>query len=67
MLIVDRVLASCYADIQHDVAHLIMIPMQRFPAVMEWIFGDDAGFPVFVSTARKLGMLLLPNENTWSY
>ena len=62
-ILVDGVLASCYADIHHDVAHFTMIPMQKLSAMMEWIFGDDAGFPVYVSTARKMGMLLLPTGN----
>ena len=64
---VDGVLASCYADFNHDVAHLTVIPMQSFQAVLEWIFGDDAGFPVYVSTARQLGMLLVPSHNLFFY
>ena len=62
-ILVDGVVASCYADIHHDVAHFTMIPMHKLSAMMEWIFGDDAGFPVYVSTARQMGMLLLPNGN----
>ena len=64
---VDGVLASCYADIHHDVAHLMMMPMQIFPTVMEWIFGEDTGFPVYVSTARQLGMMLLSNDSHFSF
>ena len=52
---VDDILASCYANFNHELAHFTMMPMQRFSAVMEWIFGEDAGYPVFVSTARRLG------------
>ena len=66
-IIVDEVLASCYADFHHDLAHLTMVPMQRFSVVMNWIFGEDAGFSVFVSTARGLGILLLPDAHIWSY
>ena len=61
-IIVDGVLTSCYADSNHDLAHLAMIPMQRFSEVLSWIFGEDTGFPVFVSTARLLGVILLPAE-----
>ena len=61
------VLASCYADIHHDLAHLTMSPMQRFSAVMEWVLGDDIGFAAYVSTARQLGMMLLPDGHFWSY
>ena len=64
---VDGVLASCYADFHHDLAHITMTPMQKFPSVMECIFGDDAGYPAYVSTWRQLGMMLLPDGNFWSY
>ena len=66
-VIVDGILASCYADFDHDLAHVIMTPMQILSKSMEWIFGEDAGFPVFVNTARELGMLLLPDEYIWQY
>ena len=59
---VDGVLASCYADFHHDLAHLTMQPMQIFPALLEWIFGKDTGYPVYVSTLRQLGIILLPNN-----
>ena len=48
-------------------AHLTMTPMHSLSAVMEWIFGNDTGFPVYVSTLREFGMLMLPNDNFWSY
>ena len=52
-IMVDDILTSCYADFPHELAHFTMMPLQRFPAVMDWIFGADAGYPVFVSTARN--------------
>ena len=64
---VDRVLVSCYADFHHDLAHLTMTPMYIFSEKIEWAFGDVSGYPVFVSTARQLGMLLLPNRYFWSH
>lgn len=63
---VDNMLASCYADIHHDLAHPGMTPMQRFSDVMEWIFGNEAGFPVYVNTASQLGTLLVPVSQYWS-
>ena len=62
---VDGVLVSCYADSHHDVAHLIIIPMQRFPDLAEWILGDNSGFPIFVSATRELGIFLLPSGYLW--
>ena len=64
---VDDVLASYYADFSHELAHFTMMPMQRFPAVMDWIFGEDAGYSVFVSTARKVGIFLQPDGPIWRF
>ena len=58
MIVVDGVLASCYAGFHHDLAHLTMIPMQRFLEVIEWTLGDDTGLSVFVNTAKELVMIL---------
>ena len=66
-LIVDGVLASCYADFPQFLAHLVMTPMQRHSRVMEWIFGDETGFPVFVDTAMNFGILMLPDGQYWIY
>ena len=66
-ILVDGVLASCYADFPHYLAHLTMMPMQRYSKVMEWIFGDDVGFQVYVSSAMKLGKLMLPDGHYFIY
>ena len=66
-IIVDGVLTSCYADFHHDLAHLVMAPMQVFALALEWIFGDDTGFPIYVNIARELGILLLPDGHNWTY
>ena len=63
---VNGVLVSCYANTHHDVAHLAMTPMHRFSAVIKLIFGDDTGYPVFVTTIREVVTLLLPNEYFWN-
>ena len=57
-IMVDGVLVSCCAIIDHDVAHFAVMPMQRFPAVMEWILGNDPVFPVYVRTWRQLAMFV---------
>ena len=67
MIIVDGVLASCYAEVPHDVAHLTLTPMHSLSAMMEWIFGEDTGLPVYVITLNELGSLMLPNYQFWSY
>ena len=57
----DGVLASCYASLDHDLAHFIMTPMQWFPEVLEWIFNVDKGFQGYVIIAKELGGWLMPH------
>ena len=61
-IVVDGVLASCYASFDHDLAHLAMTPMKRFPALIEWIFGEDNGIKSYLSIAKILGRYFMPNE-----
>ena len=63
---VDGVLTSCYADFHHDIAHITMMPLQMFLNILHWIFRDDTGHPVYVSTARELGLLMLPEGHFWN-
>ena len=44
---VDRILASCYASVNHDLAHIVMTPIQWFPEIVEHIFGIDDRFSAF--------------------
>ena len=59
-IIVDGLLTSCYADSNHDLVHFTMTPMQWFPEILEWIFGEDTGFSTFVCMVREIGTLMLP-------
>ena len=54
-IVIDGVLASCYPDSNHDVAHTVMTPMRWFPEILEWIFGDDKGFQNFVKISEVSG------------
>ena len=51
-IIVDDVLTSCYADFHHSLAHLVMKPMKMISETMEWVFGNDMGFPVYVRVGQ---------------
>ena len=59
---VNGVLASCYPSNDHDMAHLGMTPVRRFPEIIQWLFGDDGGFSVFVLINDELGKWILPNR-----
>ena len=65
-IIVDGVLASCYSDVDHDLAHLSMIPMQWYKDAMEWILGYDFGLSVYVNIAKDVS-ILMPDTQYWSY
>ena len=56
-IMVDGVLASCYASFDHNLAHIVMAPLQWFPEIMELIFGEKNGSPVFVNIMKYLGRL----------
>ena len=61
-IVVDGILASCYASFDHDLAHFAMTPMKLFPELMEWIFGDNNGMQGYLSIAKIIGRYLMPNE-----
>ena len=61
-IIVDDVLASCYADIDHDLAHISMTPIQWFNEALEWVLGYDIGFPVYVNIAKELRLWMTDSK-----
>ena len=65
-IIIDGVLVSCYADVDHDLAHSSMIPLFWCKQAMEWIFGYDTGFPVYINIARQFSSMMLPDGQYWS-
>ena len=50
-IIVDGVLASCYASASHDLAHIGMTPIRWFPSVVEWILGEHDISSAYVNIA----------------
>ena len=59
-IIVDEVLASCYPFYDHDLAHIEMAPIQWYPWIIKWIFGEDSWKPAFVNIADNLGRWVFP-------
>ena len=64
-IVVDGVLASCYASFDHDLAHIAMTPMKKFPALIEWAFGEDKGMKGYLSLAKIFGRYLVPDEHLY--
>ena len=62
---VDGVLASCYAFLDHDAAHIGMMPMRWFPEIMDWAFGEANGSPGYVNFLEDMGKWVLPHDLTY--
>ena len=62
---VDGILASCYASSHHDLSHIGMTPVQWFPEIIQWIFGEDDGLSSYVRTSKEIGKLVMPKEQLW--
>ena len=65
-IIVDEVLASCYASpVDHDLAHFVTAPIRWFPDIIQMIFGEDEGFSAFMRINEELGIWILPFGHLW--
>ena len=57
-IMVDGILASCYATVDHDLAHLGMTPLRMFHWMVEQIYGDNNGFQEFAAIAEQIKVLI---------
>ena len=64
-IMVDGVLASCYASTDHDLAHFGMTPIRWFPNIIECIFGVENEFQSYVKFAEDLGKWVLPSTEEY--
>ena len=58
-IVVDDVLASCYASSDHDMSNLGMTPIKWFPKMVQWIFGNDNGLQAYTNIFKHIGTALL--------
>ena len=61
-IVVDGVLASCYALSDDNLAHIGMTPIRWFPGMLNWILGGKNGPQGYVDFAKNLGRWLLPES-----
>ena len=59
-IVVDGVLASCYAIVDHDIAQIVMKPIQWYPDVTELVFGDENGVSAYINVLKIIDRWLLP-------
>ena len=60
-IIVDGILASCYASSHHDLAHIVITPLRWFPKITEWIFGVHDGSQAYVDLFKYFGRSTMSN------
>ena len=58
-IVMDGVFASCYSDVDHDIAQVGMKPIQWYPDVVKLVFGDENGVSAYISVADAIGRWLL--------
>ena len=61
-IVVDEVLASCYAFSDHDVAHIVTLPLRWFPEIMDWIFAFDNESVAYANIWQDVGRFMLPSD-----
>ena len=54
-IVVDGVLASCYAAVDHDICQIAMKPVQHYSDITKLVFGNENGVSVYVSVLQNLG------------
>ena len=64
-IVVDGVLASCYAYENHDLAHMTMAPIRWFPELLEWLLGEEDLSPGYIKIAINFGNLVSPYDSMY--
>ena len=64
-IMVDGILASCYASSDHDLGNILMAPIHWFPDIVEVMFGDDKGSSAYANILTDWGKYVLPYGNKY--
>ena len=64
---VDGILTSCYASVNHELAHLVPTPLRWFHDLLEWMFGEETGFQISVGIFGQFGKWILPHLQFGTY
>ena len=64
-IVVDEVLASCYASSDHDLVHSATILVRYFPEWTTWIFGEENGFSTQIEIMQNFHKWYMPNNHLY--
>ena len=56
-IVVDGVLASCYASYDHDIAHFSLAPLLWFPGIVDAVFTADPANSRSMDIAQEISSL----------
>ena len=59
-IVVDGVLASCHASVDHDLAQIGTKPILWFPDALELVFGNENGVSAYINVVEIIGSWFLP-------
>ena len=61
-IVVDGILASCYASTDHDTAHFVRSSLQWIPGLLEWMFDKETGSSndLYISISKGFSNWVLP-------
>ena len=66
-VVVNGVLASCYATANHGMAHFAMMPLQWYPEIIKLVFGNYNGSPTYVGITKDfVKMIPFFKANVWA-
>ena len=60
-IVVDKVLASCYALASHDLGHFATVFIRWFPKITQWIFGENNGSPGYINIFEHIATWAAPH------
>ena len=64
-IVVDEVLASCYASGDHDIVHIILALVRYFPELIMWMFGEENGFSSHIKVIHHFHKWIMPNNHLY--
>ena len=63
-ILVDGVLASCYASFNHDIQHVVMKPLLWFPSIMDLLLGEEKSLSSYVTILEHVGEMMSLQVNS---
>ena len=66
-ILVDGVLASCYASFDHDVQHIVMKPLLWFPSMVDMLLGEEKSMHAYVTILQHVSGVMSLQKSMYEY